>query len=142
MGTKQDTDGGFSNDEKKAMKERAAEAKRTKSTEADAAACAEKIAAMEPSDRVLAEAVHAIVTAAAPDLTPKTYYGMPAYARGGKVVCFFQESGKFKTRYCTLGFQDTANLDDGQSWPTSYAITAIGPTEKKLIDALVKRAVS
>jgi len=141
MGTKQDTDGGFSNDEKKAMKERAAEAKRTKSAEADAAACAEKIAAMEPSDRVLAEAVHAIVTAAAPDLTPKTYYGMPAYARGGKVVCFFQESGKFKTRYCTLGFQDTANLDDGQSWPTSYAITAIGPTEKKLIDALVKRAV-
>jgi len=76
-----------------------------------------------------------------PDLAPKNYYGMPAYAHDGKVICFFQESGKFKTRYCTLGFQETANLDDGQMWPTSFAVLAIGDAEHKAITELVKRAV-
>ena len=142
MTTKKTSSTGFSAEEKAAMKERAAEAKHTKSAEADAAACAQKIAAMAPDDRALAEQVHAIVMAAVPDLAPKTYYGMPAYARDGKVICFFQESGKFKTRYCTLGFQETANLDDGQMWPTSFAVLAIGDAEHKAITELVKRAAS
>lgn len=142
MATKKSTTTGLSAEERAAVKERAAEVKRTKSVEADAAACAEKIAAMAPSDRAIAEAVHALVLAAAPDLAPKTYYGMPAYARDGKVVCFFQESGKFKTRYCTLGFQDVASLDDGRMWPTSYALIAIGAVEQAAITALVQRAVA
>lgn len=138
-------EGSFTDDEKAAMKERAAEAKRAKSAkgaEADAQACADKIASMAPEDRALAEKVHALVTATAPELAPKTYYGMPAYARDGKVVCFFQDAAKFKSRYCTLGFQDAAALDDGTFWPTSYAVTAIGPAEEKAIAALVSRAVS
>jgi len=142
MATTKSTSGAFSPEEKAAMKELAAESKRAKSAEADAAACQEKIAAMEPSDRALAQAVHAIVTAAAPELAPKTYYGMPAYARDGKVVCFFQSAGKFKTRYCTLGFQETANLDEGPMWPTSYALTAVGDAQEQQITELVKKAVS
>lgn len=139
---------GFSAEEKAAMKEAAAEkrraAKRAKSADkaaADLTDVIEKIEAMGESDRALARAVHELVTATAPQLAPRTWYGMPAYAADGKVVCFFQESGKFKSRYCTLGFQDPAALDDGSMWATSFAITAIGPEEEKAITALVRRAV-
>ncbi len=140
-------EGSFTDDEKFAMKERAAEARRAKGAkgaaarEADAKACNDRIASMAPADRALAEQVHTLVTSAAPDLAPKTWYGMPAYARDGKVVCFFQDAAKFKSRYCTLGFQDPATLDDGTLWPTSYAVTAIGPDEEAAITALVIKAV-
>jgi len=126
------------------MKERAAEAKRTKATaskEADAQACLDKIAAMAPADRALAERVHEIVTKVAPELEVKTWYGMPAYAKDGKAVVFFQDAGKFKARYATLGFQDSAALDDGTFWPTSFALTAIGDDVAAQITELVKRAV-
>lgn len=131
----------FSAEEKAAMKERAAESKRAKSAEADAAACAEKIAEMPPADREIAEKVHALVTAAAPELAASTWYGMPAYKKAGKVVVFFKPAEKFKSRYCTLGFEDAAQVDDGTFWPTSYAITGIGAAEEKAITALVKKAV-
>ena len=131
----------FSAEEKAAMRAAVAESKRAKSAEADAAACAEAIAAMAPSDRALAEKVHAIVTGAVPALLPKTWYGMPAYTNEeGKVVCFFKPALKFKSRYCTLGFEDAAQLDDGTFWTTSYAITGIGGAEEKTIAALVKKA--
>jgi uncharacterized protein YdhG (YjbR/CyaY superfamily) len=103
----------------------------------------EKIAEMAPDDRALAERVHVTITKTAPDLTPKTWYGMPSYANAdGKVVVFFQDSGKFKYRYSTLGFQDTANLDDGDIWPVSYAIAKWSPAVEKKITALVKAAIS
>jgi uncharacterized protein YdhG (YjbR/CyaY superfamily) len=105
------------------------------------AAVLEKIAELAPEDRALAERVHAIVMAAAPGLTPRTWYGMPAYALDGKVVCFFQSAQKFKSRYCTLGFQDRAGLDDGAMWPTSFAVTRVGEAEEARIRALVERAV-
>jgi len=135
--------GGFTAEERAAMKERAKEMKAAKSGKkgdgtADVLA---KIAAMGDDDRVLAERVHEIVTAAAPDLTPKTWYGMPAYARDGKVVCFFQDAAKFKARYATLGFQDAAKLDDGTFWPTSFALTKITPAVEKQIVALVNKAI-
>ena len=101
-----------------------------------------KIAEMSPADRALAERLHAIITAAAPSLSPKLWYGMPAYARDGKVVCFFQSAEKFKTRYATLGFDAQANLDDGAMWPTAYALTELGEAEEAAIGALVKKAVS
>jgi len=100
-----------------------------------------KIAEMPKSDRVLAERFHAIVTANAPDLSPKTWYGMPAYARDGRIVCFFKSADKFKSRYATFGFEETANLDDGTMWPTSFALTELGAAEEKKIAALVKKAV-
>ena len=101
-----------------------------------------KIKAMAKSDREMAERVHAIVKEVAPHLTAKTYYGMPAYARGEKVVVFFQDAGKFKARYSTLGFSDKASLDDGGMWPTSYALMKLTPAEEKRIAALVKQAAS
>ena len=102
-----------------------------------------KIATMAPADRALAERVHKTVTANAPELTPKTWYGMPAYANAdGKVVVFFQDSGKFKYRYSTLGFQEAANLDDGDMWPVSYALTKWSPSVEKKVAALVKAAIS
>ena len=129
---------GFTEDERAAMKERAAELKRGKADgEADLLA---KIAGMPAADRALAERVHAIVRAAAPSLTPKTWYGMPAYARDGKVVCFFQSAAKFKARYATLGFSDEAKLDDGAMWPTSFALTKLTPVEEKRIRALIEQA--
>lgn len=134
----------WSAEEKAAMKEHAAEAKRAKAAKgkaADAQACLDKIAAMAPADRALAERVHEIVTAVAPELEVKTWYGMPAYAKDGKAVVFFQDAGKFKARYATLGFQDSAALDDGTFWPTSYALTAIGDDVEAQITELVKRAV-
>ena len=134
----------WSAEEKAAMKEHAAEAKRAKAAkgkEADLQACLDKIAAMAPADRALAERVHEIVTTAAPELEVKTWYGMPAYAKDGKAVVFFQDAGKFKARYATLGFQDSAALDDGTMWPTSFALTAIDDAAEAHIAALVQRAI-
>ncbi len=136
---------GFSAEEKAAMKEAAAEkrrAKRADAAAADAAACAEKIAEMDPADRVLAEKIDEIVRSAAPELAPRTFYGMPAYGKDGKVVVFFQSAAKFKERYSTLGFQPTANLDEGNMWPTSFAIVKIGKAEEKRIRELVERALN
>ena len=101
-----------------------------------------KIAEMPESDRVMAERIHAVVKASAPDLSPKTYYGMPAYARDGKVVCFFQPADKFKARYATFGFNDDANLDEGSMWPTSWALTKLTDADERMIGSLVKKAVS
>src|SRR2546421_2909637 len=138
---------GFSAEERAAMKERAAElraeAKRGAKKADELQAVLESIAKMAPEDRALAERVHATVTAAAPELSPKTWYGMPAYANAdGKVVVFFQDSGKFSYRYSTLGFQDAANLDDGDVWPVSYALRKWSPMVEKKVAELVKAAIS
>jgi hypothetical protein len=101
-----------------------------------------KIAEMQKSDRVMGERLHAVITTSAPDLSPRLWYGMPAYAKDGKVVCFFQSAQKFKTRYATLGFSDTAKLDDGAMWPTYYALTKLTAADEARIGALVKQAVS
>lgn len=133
----------FSAEEKAAMKEASRErkARSGKTTAADdEKEVLAKIAKMQPADRKLAERIHAIVRKAAPDLQPKTWYGMPAYGREGKAVVFFQDAGKFKTRYATLGFNGAAKLDDGNMWPTSYALTTLTPTDEAKIAALVKRA--
>jgi uncharacterized protein YdhG (YjbR/CyaY superfamily) len=131
---------GFSAEERAAMRERAREVKAGGAQgETDVL---EKIAEMAGPDRAMAERIHALVKASAPDLAPRTYYGMPAYAKGGKVVCFFQPAQKFKSRYATFGFNDTANLDDGVMWPTSYALKEMTATEEKKIAALVRKAVS
>jgi uncharacterized protein YdhG (YjbR/CyaY superfamily) len=141
-----DTSGGFTPEEKAAMKERAKELKaaaRRDAAKADGEKdVLEKIAEMPDSDRVMAERIHAIVKATAPDLMPKTWYGMPAYARDGKIVCFFQSADKFKARYATLGFDAAANLDDGNMWPTSFALTKLTAADEKRITELVKKAVS
>ena len=138
---------GFSAEERAAMKERAAELRAEGKKGAKKAdgltAVLDAIAAMAPDDRALAERVHVTVTATAPDLSPKTWYGMPAYADAdGKVVVFFQDAGKFKYRYSTLGFQESAALDDDDMWPVSYALTAWSPTVEKRVAALVRTAVS
>ncbi|WP_346535394.1 hypothetical protein [Micromonospora sp. DPT] len=138
---------GFSPEERAAMKERAAElraeGKKGAKKADDLQAVLDRIAQMAPEDRALAERVHATVTAAAPTLSPKTWYGMPAYANAdGKIVVFFQDSGKFNYRYSTLGFQDTANLDDGDLWPVSYALQKWSPAVEKKVVELVKAAVS
>ena len=134
---------GFTSEERAAMKERARELKAQKSREAGESDLLEKIAEMPKSDRTMAEQIHAIVSAAAPDLAPKTWYGMPAYANGdGKVVCFFKSADKFKERYATFGFNEPANLDDGGMWPTDYALRELTADNEKRIVALVKRAVS
>ena len=134
---------GFSSEEREAMKERAKELRGKRAGKKDGLTdLLEKIAEMPPADRELAEAVHRIVTTTAPELEPKTWYGSPAYARDGKVICFFQGANKFKTRYATLGFSEEANLDDGTMWPTSYALTVITAADELAISALVKKAVS
>ena len=133
---------GFTAEEKAAMRERARELKSTASKEAAESDVLAKIAEMPKSDRVMAGRLHAIVKAAAPDLSPRTWYGMPAYAKDGKVVCFFQSAQKFKSRYATLGFSDRANLDKDAMWPTSFALKALTDAEDKKIRALVKKAVS
>jgi uncharacterized protein YdhG (YjbR/CyaY superfamily) len=130
---------GFTDEEKAAMRERAKEARGKSDGESDLLA---KIADMQEPDRSMAERVHAIVRAAAPELTPRTWYGMPAYAKGGDVVCFFQPALKFKARYATLGFSDKAMLDDGAMWPSSYALAELTAVEEERIAELVKRAVS
>ena len=137
------TSKGFSAEEKAAMKERAQEAKRGRGAskadgESDVLA---KIAEMPDSDRVMAERLHALIKESAPELSPRTWYGMPAYAKDGKVVCFFQSAGKFKSRYATLGFSDKANLDDGDMWPTSFALNELTAAEEARIEALVKKAL-
>ena len=132
----------FSADERSAMKERAKELKAANSAAADVADVLAKIAEMPESDRVMAERIHAVVTAAAPDLSPKTWYGMPAYARDGKLVCFFKSADKFKSRYATFGFEENAKLDDGSMWPTSYALTKLTAADEAKIGALVRKAVS
>jgi uncharacterized protein YdhG (YjbR/CyaY superfamily) len=131
----------FTKEEREAMKERSRELRGAKTDgEADVQ---DKIAEMSGSDRALAKKIHAIVKKSAPDLTPRTWYGMPAYANeDGKVVCFFQSAGKFKSRYATLGFSDKAGLDDGEMWPTSFALKKVTGAEEKRISALVKQAVS
>jgi len=140
------TSDGFSAEERAAMKERArelkAEAKRgAKRAEGEADVLA-KLAEMTGSDRAMGERLHAIITASAPSLTPRTWYGMPAYANDeGKVVCFYQSAAKFKARYATFGFNDTANLDDGDMWPTAFALKDLTDAEAALITELVKRAV-
>ena len=101
-----------------------------------------KIAEMTDSDRAMAERLHAMIKDSAPDLSPKLWYGMPAYAKDGKIVCFFQPAQKFKSRYATLGFNDDANLDDGNMWPTSYALTKLTAADEKRIAALIKKAAS
>ena len=135
----------FSAEEKAAMKERAKELKaeaRANKNKAEAESdLLAKIAEMPASDRHLAERIHAIVTANAPDLLPKTWYGMPAYARDGKIVCFFTSADKFKSRYATFGFNEDANLDDGNMWPTSFALTKLTAAEEARIGKLVKKAV-
>ncbi|MER6808290.1 DUF1801 domain-containing protein [Spirillospora sp. NPDC000708] len=139
---------GFTAEERAAMKEHAKEQKKAarRASEAEKAAEAErdvleKIAAMDDPDRVMAERVHAVVTAAAPQLAPKTWYGMPAYALDGKVVCFFQSAEKFKARYATLGFSDLAKLDDGPMWAAGFALTEVTEEVEARIAELVKRAV-
>ena len=138
---------GFSAEERAAMKERAAELRAEGKKGAKKAdglkAVLDAIAGMAPEGRALAERVHVAVTTTAPDLAPKTWYGMPAYADAdGKVVAFFQDAGKFKARYSTLGFNDTANLDHGDFWPTSFAVKGWSPTVQKKVVALVKAATS
>ena len=145
--TKSETGNGFSADERAAMKQRAAELRAEGKKGAKKAdgqeALLEAIAKMAPDDRALAERVHVAVTSAAPELEPKTWYGMPAWANAdGKVVVFFQDSGKFKYRFSTLGFQDTANLDDGDFWPTSYAMLRWSPKVEEQVVALVRAAVA
>ncbi|MEQ1736531.1 MAG: DUF1801 domain-containing protein [Rhodoglobus sp.] len=131
----------FSPEERAAMKERARELKAAASKEEAAAEVLAKIAELSASDRPLAERLHKIITTAAPDLSPKTWYGMPAYANAdGKIVCFFQGADKFKTRYATFGFSDEAKLDDGDLWPSAYALNKLTPAVEKQIVALVKRA--
>jgi uncharacterized protein YdhG (YjbR/CyaY superfamily) len=138
---------GFSAEERAAMKQRAAELRaegKKGAKKADALqAVLDAIAQMAPQDRALAERVHTTVTATAPQLSPKTWYGMPAYANAdGKVVVFFQDSGKFNYRYSTLGFQDAANLDDGDLWPVAYALQKWSPAVEKKVVELVRAAVS
>ncbi len=133
---------GFTDDERAAMRERAQELKATAGKEAEESAVLAKIAAMPAADRAMGERLHAIIKASAPVLSPKLWYGMPAYAKDGNVVCFFQDAKKFKTRYATLGFSDKANLDEGQMWPTAFALRDLTAADEARISALVKKAVS
>ena len=142
------TSKGFTDEERAAMKERAQELKaearrgpRADKADGESAVLA-KIAEMPEPDRAMAKRLHAIIKASAPALSPRTWYGMPAYAKDGKVVCFFQSAQKFKSRYATLGFSDEANLDEGAMWPTSFALKELTAAEEARIVALVKRAVS
>jgi uncharacterized protein YdhG (YjbR/CyaY superfamily) len=135
------TSKGFTAEEKAAMRERARELKASASkadAERDVLA---KIAEMPEADRAMAERLHGLIKESAPTLSPRTWYGMPAYAKDGQVVCFFQSGQKFKTRYATLGFSDKANLDKGAMWPTAFALTELTAAEEKKIAALVKKAV-
>jgi uncharacterized protein YdhG (YjbR/CyaY superfamily) len=138
-GTKAKSYDGFTDAERDAMKERA---KELKGKEDPAAAQAAKIAAMNDADRAIAERLQVIIAEAAPELTPKLWYGMPAWAKNGKVLCFFQDAAKFKSRYATFGFDQSANLDDGDLWPTSYALAKLTPAVEKKLIALLKKAVS
>jgi uncharacterized protein YdhG (YjbR/CyaY superfamily) len=139
---------GFTDEERAAMKERAREERATarrgpRAAKADGESdVLAKIAEMRETDRAMAERIHAVIKASAPALSPRTWYGMPAYAKDGKVVCFFQSAQKFNTRYATLGFNDAANLDEGTMWPTAFALTELTAADEARIGALVKKAVS
>jgi uncharacterized protein YdhG (YjbR/CyaY superfamily) len=137
---------GFTDEERAAMRERAQELKadaRANKNAADGESdVLAKIAAMQEPDRAMAKRLHALIKASAPELSPKTWYGMPAYAKDGKVVCFFQSAQKFKSRYATFGFSDEANLDEGGMWPTSFALKELTAAEEARISALVKKAVT
>jgi uncharacterized protein YdhG (YjbR/CyaY superfamily) len=137
---------GFTDEERAAMRERARELKAEARASRDRAAgesdVLAKIAEMPKPDRVMAERLHAIITASAPGLSPRTWYGMPAYTKDDKVVCFFRPASKFKDRYATFGFNDKANLDKGSMWPTAFALTELTAADEATISALVKRAVS
>ncbi|MFG1626520.1 iron chaperone [Kribbella sp. NPDC049227] len=135
---------GFTDEERGAMKERAKELKAASGGAVDDAEAAllEKIAEMPEAERAMVERIHAIVKENAPELKPKLWYGMPGWAKDGKVVCFFQNAGKFKSRYSTFGFNDSANLDDGEMWPTAFALTKLTAAGEKQITALVKKAAS
>jgi uncharacterized protein YdhG (YjbR/CyaY superfamily) len=145
---KNKTSGAFTDEERAAMKERARE-ERAAARRGPRAAKADgesdvlaKIAEMRETDRAMAERIHAVIKASAPALSPRTWYGMPAYAKDGKVVCFFQSAQKFNTRYATFGFTDAANLDEGTMWPTAFALTELTAADEARIGALVKKAVS
>jgi uncharacterized protein YdhG (YjbR/CyaY superfamily) len=136
---------GFTEEERAAMRERAQELKAARSragAENDESAVLAKIAEMPALDRAMAERLHAIIKASAPSLSPKLWYGMPAYAKDGNVICFFQNAQKFKTRYATLGFSDKATLDEGDMWPTSFALKELTAADEARIGALAKKAVS
>ena len=145
--TTDDANDGFSAEERAAMKDRAAELKSStrrgtgaKKAAADAQDCLDRIAEMPEADRVIAETLHAIVAASAPDLAPRTWYGMPAYARDGKVVVFFKPAAKFKVRYAEVGFNEWAQLDEGDMWPTAFAVIAMNPEIQARLTDLVQRA--
>ena len=131
----------FTDEERAAMKERARELKAASEQADGESDVLAKIAEMEPSDRAMAERLHALIKASVPELVSRTWYGMPAYAKDGKVVCYFKSAGKFKTRYATFGFSDRANLDEGEMWPTDFALTGLTAATEARIGALVKRAV-
>jgi uncharacterized protein YdhG (YjbR/CyaY superfamily) len=134
---------GFTDEERGAMKDRAQELKTTRTGNADEEhAVLAKLAELPEPDRAMGQRLHAIITANAPDLSPRLWYGMPAYAKDGKVVCFFQSAQKFKSRYATLGFNDAAHLDEGTMWPTAFALTRLTAADEARIGALVKQAVS
>jgi uncharacterized protein YdhG (YjbR/CyaY superfamily) len=145
---KNKTSGAFTDEERAAMKERAREERATarrgpRAAKADGESdVLAKIAEMRETDRAMAERIHAVIKASAPALSPRTWYGMPAYAKDGKVVCFFQSAQKFNTRYATLGFNDAANLDEGTMWPTAFALTELTAADEARIGALVNKAVS
>jgi uncharacterized protein YdhG (YjbR/CyaY superfamily) len=132
---------GFTAEEKEAMRERLKEMKAAGGKEEDEKIVLEKIAAMSEPDRAMAERIHTLIKASAPELSAKSWYGMPAWAKDGKVVCFFQSGQKFKTRYSTFGFQDAATLDEGNMWPTGFALKDLTATEEKKIAELLKRAI-
>ncbi len=133
---------GFTPEERAAMRERAQELKSVAGKAGEESAVLAKIAAMPAPDRTMGERLHAIIKASAPELSPKLWYGMPAYAKDDKVVCFFQDARKFKTRYATLGFSDKATLDEGSMWPTTFALKELTAADEARIGALVKKAVS
>ncbi|HEY8115371.1 MAG TPA: DUF1801 domain-containing protein [Actinomycetota bacterium] len=132
----------FTAEERAAMKERARELKAAKTKEEGERALLAKIAEMPEPDRAMAERLHAIITKSAPSLSPKTWYGMPAYAKDDEIVCFFKSADKFKSRYATFGFEEAANLDEGAMWPTSFALKRLTAADEKKIGALVKKAAS
>jgi uncharacterized protein YdhG (YjbR/CyaY superfamily) len=133
---------GFTDDERAAMRERAKELKAATGKADEESAVLEKIATMSAPDRAMAKRLHTVIKASAPVLSPKLWYGMPAYARDGKVVCFFQDAQKFKTRYATLGFSDEAKLDEGTMWPTAFALKELTAADEARIGAVVRKAVS
>jgi uncharacterized protein YdhG (YjbR/CyaY superfamily) len=141
-GTRKSKSTGFTAEERAAMKERAQELKAEAAKADGESALLAKIAEMQGSDRAMAKRLHAIVKANAPALSPKTWYGMPAYAKDGKIVCYFQSAQKFKSRYATFGFSDEANLDKGAMWPTSFALKELTAADEAKIAALLKKAVS